>query len=43
MKKLMFAALVAVLSVVVTPLLIGASAEAKCTYTQNSGKARWSC
>ena len=43
MKKLTFLFLLAAFAVGSIPVMTSAPAEAGCSYTMNSGKARWSC
>lgn len=43
MKKIVFAFVAAAFAFSSLPLMTSAPAKAECKYTQNSGKAAWSC
>ena len=43
MKKIVFSLLVAAFAVSTVPMMTSSPAKAECKYTQNSGKAAWSC
>jgi hypothetical protein len=43
MNKLTFILMLAAFAAGTIPVMTSVSAEAKCSYTMNSGKARWSC
>ncbi len=43
MKKFALALVVAVFALSTVPMMTSSPAKAECKYTQNSGKAAWSC
>lgn len=43
MKKFAFALMLSAIAVGTLPVLTSGPAKAECKYTQNSGKAAWSC
>ena len=43
MKKLAFALMLAAFAIGTIPVMTSGPAKAECKYTQNSGRAAWSC